>query len=154
MRKRNGHQANHLGTSQNNLGTPLGVPTPTLGTPALAIREEIVSPSCPSPETLFKYDIGHRDTSTCLCFWWLILSLLNVGLTESTCPCFWRLIIVLLMQGFPNFSGYDPQNNHIWSPKIIIFEVGSPTIFVRLDSADKYCENRHSKSSQVGVVSF
>ena len=26
------HQANHLGTPQNNLGTPLGVPTPTLGT--------------------------------------------------------------------------------------------------------------------------
>ena len=26
-----GHQANHLRTPQNNLGTPLGVPTPSLG---------------------------------------------------------------------------------------------------------------------------
>ena len=31
--RKNGHQATHLGTSQNNLGTPLGVPTLTLGTP-------------------------------------------------------------------------------------------------------------------------
>ena len=29
------HQANHLGTPQNNLGTPLGVPTPGLGTTVL-----------------------------------------------------------------------------------------------------------------------
>ena len=31
----NGYQANHLGTPQDNLGDPLGVPTLTLGTPAL-----------------------------------------------------------------------------------------------------------------------
>ena len=37
VRKRNGHQEHHLGTPQNNLGTPLGVPTPTLGTPDLWI---------------------------------------------------------------------------------------------------------------------
>ena len=35
--RKNGHQANHLGTPQNNLGTPLGVPTPTLGTPGLGM---------------------------------------------------------------------------------------------------------------------
>ena len=40
MRKRDGHQANHLGTPQHNLGTPLGVPTPTLGTPALDRRTD------------------------------------------------------------------------------------------------------------------
>ena len=35
VRGENGRQANHLGTSQNYLGTPLGVTTPTLGTTAL-----------------------------------------------------------------------------------------------------------------------
>ena len=35
VRVKEGHQANHLGTPQNNLGTPLGVPTPGLGTTVL-----------------------------------------------------------------------------------------------------------------------
>ena len=35
LRKKNGHQANHLGTQQNHLGTPLGVPTPGLGSTAV-----------------------------------------------------------------------------------------------------------------------
>ena len=35
---KNGHQANRLGTPQNNLETPLGVPTPTLGTTDLRYK--------------------------------------------------------------------------------------------------------------------
>ena len=38
--RKNGHQSKHQGTPQNNLGTPLGVPTPTLGTTALSENTE------------------------------------------------------------------------------------------------------------------
>ena len=43
-RKKNGDQANHLGTPQNYLGTPLWVPTPGLGTTVLLHYRYILAP--------------------------------------------------------------------------------------------------------------